>query len=123
MGGKAFRPGLLGDRIDRSDFPAGAGLDAAQETPPYALAFEWDGYYAPRALHRLLAAGVAAGAFRTLSVPDLMQTLIGATVYHFASGEFGEDVLGAPLFSADAVRRRKSEVVDLLRAGLAVQSP
>ena len=34
--------------------------------------------------------------------------------------ELGEDVIGGPLFSADAVRRRKSEIVDLLRAGLAV---
>jgi TetR/AcrR family transcriptional regulator len=67
----------------------------------------------------LLAEGVAAGAFRAASPGHLIQTLIGAVVYHFASGEFGEGVVGAPLFSADAVRRRKREVKDLLRRGLA----
>ena len=35
------------------------------------------------------------------SVPHTLQTLIGATVYHFASGEFGDEMLGA----ADLRRR------------------
>ena len=69
-------------------------------------------------IHRLLEAGVAAGALRRVSVPDLMQTLIGATVYHFASADIGERVLGASLFSAEAVARRKREIIDLLRAGI-----
>lgn len=54
-----------------------------------------------------------------LGAPDAVQTLIGATVYHFASGEFGEAVLGGPLFSAEAVARRKREVKALLLHGLA----
>ena len=49
----------------------------------------------------------------------MLQTLIGAVVYHFASGEFGEGVIGAPLFSSEAVRRRKDEVKQMLRRGLA----
>ena len=32
--------------------------------------------------------------------PHTLQTLIGATVYHFASGEFGDEMIGRPLFSA-----------------------
>ena len=58
-------------------------------------------------------------AFRSVSVPDTLQTLIGATVYHFASGEIGEGILGAPLFSAASVARRKLELKNLLHRGLA----
>jgi AcrR family transcriptional regulator len=68
---------------------------------------------------KLLAAGVAAGELRPAGAPDAVQTLIGATVYHFASGEFGEAVLGGALFSAEAVARRKREVKALLLHGLA----
>lgn len=57
-----------------------------------------------------------------LGAPDAVQTLIGATVYHFASGEFGEAVLGGALFSAEAVSRRKREVKALLLHGLASPS-
>jgi AcrR family transcriptional regulator len=67
---------------------------------------------------RLLHEGIEAGAFRPASPGHVLQTLIGAVVYHFASGEFGEGVIGAPLFSRDAVRRRKDEVKQLLFGGL-----
>ena len=67
----------------------------------------------------LIAGGVAAGELREIHAPDAVQTLIGATVYHFASGEFGEAVLGGAVFSAEAVARRKREVKELLLHGLA----
>jgi len=67
---------------------------------------------------RLLQEGIEAGAFRAASPGHVLQTLIGAIVYHFASGEFGEGLTGAPLFSSDAVRRRKDEVKQLLLCGL-----
>jgi len=70
-------------------------------------------------IQRLLKEGVDAGAFRAVSVPHTVQTLIGATVYHFASGELGEGLLGRPLLSAEAVRRRKQELGDLLHHGIA----
>jgi TetR/AcrR family transcriptional regulator len=66
----------------------------------------------------LLAAGVETGELRRAGAADAVQTLIGATVYHFASGEFGEAVLGGALFSAEAVARRKREVKALLLHGL-----
>jgi len=47
-----------------------------------------------------------------------VQTLIGASVYHFASADVGAGILGRPLFSAEAVARRKEEVIALLRHGL-----
>jgi AcrR family transcriptional regulator len=79
-----------------------------------------------RVLARVAAgieAGIASGEMRPISIPHTLQSLIGLTVFHFASGEFGEDLLGAPLYSATEVRRRKEHVVTLmeraLRAGAA----
>lgn len=71
----------------------------------------------------LLQEGIDAGVFRAVSLPDTTQSVIGATVYHFASGEFGELLTGGPLFSAEAVARRKREVKDLLHAGLGRATP
>jgi hypothetical protein len=65
---------------------------------------------------------MAAGEFRPASVGHTLQTLIGATVFHFASGEFGDGLIGRPIFSKSEVRRRKSEIKSLLRRGLIVTS-
>jgi AcrR family transcriptional regulator len=73
-------------------------------------------------IHALLREGIEQGAFRKVSVPHTVQTLIGATVYHFASGELGESIMGRPLLSAEAVRRRKQELRQLLQQGLAAPS-
>lgn len=67
----------------------------------------------------LLREGAAAGSLRRASPAHTIQTLIGAVVYHFASGEFGEELLGGPLLSADAVRRRKEELRAFIHHGLA----
>ncbi len=67
---------------------------------------------------RLLEEGVERGVFRPVSVPDTLQSLIGASVYHFASSDVGEGIFGAPLFSADAVARRRRELTDLFHRGL-----
>ncbi len=74
-------------------------------------------------IHALLREGIERGAFRKVSVPHTVQTLIGATVYHFASGEVGESIMGRPLLSAEAVRRRKQELRNLLHQGLAARPP
>lgn len=70
------------------------------------------------AIGRLLREGMEAGVFRLASIPHTLQSIAGMTVYHFASGEFGEEMVGQPLFGAAAVRRRKQEVKALLRNGL-----
>lgn len=72
-------------------------------------------------LRALFDSGIQTGAFRPVSRSHTIQTLIGATVYHFASGEFGEELIGGPLLSAEAVRRRKDEVKTFLRQGLAAR--
>ena len=69
-------------------------------------------------IRRLLDEGVNSGVFREMSIPHSVQTLIGATVYHFASGEFGENLLGGPLVSSEAVRRHKTELVRMIQLGL-----
>jgi TetR/AcrR family transcriptional regulator len=70
-------------------------------------------------MQALLHEGAEAGVFRRTSTAHTVQTLIGATVYHFASSEVGEGILGKPLFSAEAVAERKAELIALLRHGLA----
>jgi len=67
----------------------------------------------------LLKEGMASGEFREASVPHTLQTLIGAVVFHFASGEFGDEMLGRPIFAPDEIRRRKSEVKAIVLRGLA----
>ena len=132
-----------GDPAERLDRWIDAAIDALAEHPPTARLllrglFEDDDFpddALPEAevcervlaetlegIHRLLAEGVACGAFRKVSVPHTVQTLIGAIVYHFASGELGEGLLGRPLLSAEAVRRRKHELKQLFHAGLAAPS-
>lgn len=66
----------------------------------------------------LIRAGVEGCELRQVSVPHTIQTLVGATIYHFASGELGDGLLGRPLFSAEAVRSRREEVKQLLRGGI-----
>jgi TetR/AcrR family transcriptional regulator len=67
----------------------------------------------------LLREGMSAGQLRMANVPHLLLTLVGATVFPFASGEFGQQVLAKDIFDPAEVRRRKREVRDLLRLGLA----
>jgi TetR/AcrR family transcriptional regulator len=69
----------------------------------------------------LLREGMEAGLFRLASIPHTVQSLVGLTVFHFASGEFGEELVGESLFSASEVRRRKHEVKALLHSGLAAR--
>jgi AcrR family transcriptional regulator len=68
----------------------------------------------------LLREGMSAGQLRMANVPHLLLTLVGATLFPFASGEFGREVLGKDIFDPGEVRRRKREVRDLLRQGLAI---
>jgi len=75
------------------------------------------------AFQQLIQAGVDQGAFRAAAPGQVLQSLIGSTVYHFASGEFGETLTGAPLFSAEAVRLRKREVKQMIHQGLAMAGP
>ena len=67
---------------------------------------------------QLLREGMTTGVFRLASVTHTLQSLIGITIYHFASGEFGDELVGRPVFSPAEVKRRKQEVRALLHGGL-----
>ena len=67
---------------------------------------------------RLLEKGIADGVFRPVSIGDAIQTAIGAIVFHFASGELGDALIGEPIFSGSAVDRRRREVSEFIRRGL-----
>jgi TetR/AcrR family transcriptional regulator len=94
------------DEFETGDWPEGQAVDAR-------LASVLEG------VSRLLNEGMQQGAFRHASTPHVVQTLIGAAIYHFASGDVGEGLLGTPLLSADAIRARKAEMKSFLHYGLA----
>jgi TetR/AcrR family transcriptional regulator len=139
-------PGFTGagGPLERLDATLDAFIDALAEHPTTARLllrglFEDEDYPseampaladAERALdsvlqrfQRLLREGAESGAFRSADTGQVLQTLIGATVYHFASGEFGETLTGGPLFSAESVRLRKREVKQMIHHGLATAGP
>jgi TetR/AcrR family transcriptional regulator len=94
------------DEFDTGDWPEGQAVDAR-------LSAVLEG------VSRLLNEGMRDGAFRRASTPHVVQTLIGAAIYHFASGDLGESLLGAPLLSAESIRTRKAEMKAFMHHGLA----
>lgn len=130
---------LQGEPVEKLDRWIDAAIDALAEHPPAArlllrgLVEEDDFPDEPlpeaqacqqvigeilQDMHRMLREGVDRGALREISVPHTVQTLVGAIVYHFASGELGEGLLGRPLLSAEAVGLRKQELRRLVHQGL-----
>jgi hypothetical protein len=94
------------DEFDGADWPEGQALDRRLSSVLEGLA-------------RLINEGMKSGALRKSSTPHVIQTLIGATIYHFASGELGDVMLGGTMWSAEAVRARKAEMKAFLHHGLA----
>ena len=74
-------------------------------------------------LTRFLKAGMRAGVIRMMSAANLLQSIIGLTIYHFASDEFGTLLTGKSLFLPASVKRRQQEVVDLLLRGVLIEYP
>ncbi|MCY3593079.1 MAG: M14 family zinc carboxypeptidase [Acidobacteria bacterium] len=60
--GGAYRPGLLGTAVSDAAIEPGAFGAAPGDTPTYAYAFSWDGYFSARTLNRLQRAGARARA-------------------------------------------------------------
>jgi len=69
---------------------------------------------------QLLREGMTGGALRAANIPHTLQSLIGLIIYHFASGDFGTELLGRPAFAPAEVKRRKDEIRALLHHGLVV---
>jgi TetR/AcrR family transcriptional regulator len=81
-----------------------------------------------RVVGRLLAfyrEGIDANVFAKLSSRNLFQSLLGLCVFHYATGEFGAQVLGVDdIFTETAVAWRREEVRRLvLRGVLRDQTP
>jgi AcrR family transcriptional regulator len=72
---------------------------------------------------RLLREGIGTGELRSASAPHALHALLGATVHHFATGRFGEELIGRPLFAPSEVRRHKAELLGLVRQGLVTAPP
>ena len=69
-------------------------------------------------MNTLLREGMAGGGLRMANLPHTIQSLIGLVIYHFASGDFGVELLGRSPFAAAEVRRRKDEIKAFLHHGL-----
>jgi TetR/AcrR family transcriptional regulator len=62
-------------------------------------------------LLRFYREGIDAGRFAKLSPRHLFQTLLGAVVFHYATGSFGAAVLGVEdIFTSSAVAWRREEM-------------
>ncbi len=65
-----------------------------------------------------LQSGIAAGMLRTVSIPHTIQTFIGMTIFHFASGELGEDLVGASVYEPTQVEAQLAHIRDYIEFGL-----
>jgi AcrR family transcriptional regulator len=72
---------------------------------------------------RLLREGMGTGEFRAVHAAHAFHLLSGATLHHFATGRFGEELLGRSLFAPSEVRRHKAELLELIRSGLLAAPP
>ena len=105
---------LLRALVDEEPFPP-LELDPADREP---LSFEVRLERVIDRFRSLLERGIADGVFRPVSIGDTIQTTIGAIVFHFASGDLGESLIGEPIFSGSAVERRRRELSEFIRRGL-----
>ena len=69
---------------------------------------------------QLMREGMRTGALRAANIPHTLQSVIGMLIYHFASGDFGTELLGRSVFEPEEVKRRKDEIKALLHHGLVV---
>lgn len=68
--------------------------------------------------------GIDANAFAKLSSRNLFQSLLGLCVFHYATGEFGAQVLGVDdIFTESAVAWRREEVRRLVLRGVLRRQP
>jgi len=61
-------------------------------------------------LSRALEEGIRSGEIRPVSIPHTIQTLIGMTLFHFASGDLGEDLLGESVFEPKQIQLRREHI-------------
>ena len=113
LSGRRLSGALLGEMVDY-----GAPAVDAPDDPSYAYAFDWSGYYAPRALYRILSAGLYA---RVSLNPFVAQTTRGdhaftrgGIVVSFDRQELGRDEIKAIM---DVIAREDRVFVHSLISG------
>jgi len=97
LSGRSFRSSIVGVETSR-ELPAADAPDAAN----YGFAFEWTGYYAPRALNRVLGEDLLASV---ATRPFVLQTTRG-------SFEFQRGSLFVPF---DGQQKSPEQIEDLMR--------
>ena len=105
---------LLRTLVDQEPFPPFEFEPEGRDLMPFEVRLE----LVIDRFRTLLERGIADGVFRPVSIGDTIQTAIGAIVFHFASGDLGEALIGEPIFSGTAVERRRREVSEFVRRGL-----
>jgi AcrR family transcriptional regulator len=103
----------------RSPFSDQADRAADQNPParePLAFELRLDAILAR--FSALLERGAAQGEFRAVPIADALLNVIGATVFYFASGPVGDSLIGASIFSPEAVERRRRELKAFIGRGL-----
>ncbi len=105
---------LMRALVDEEPFPAFV-LEATERE---LMAFEARLVRIIERFRALLEEGITRGIFRPVAIGDAIQTVIGAILFHFASGDLGEALVGEPIFSGSAVTRRRQEVTEFIRRGL-----
>jgi AcrR family transcriptional regulator len=73
------------------------------------------------AASQLMREGMTTGALRAANIPHTLQSVIGMIIYHFASGDFGTEMLGRSVFDPAEVKRRKEDIKALLHHGLVMR--
>ncbi|MEW6775835.1 MAG: TetR/AcrR family transcriptional regulator [Bdellovibrionota bacterium] len=82
---------------------------------------ERHGQYLARIIQFFIQAlqdGTNAGVFRPQHIGHFIQSVVGATLFHFASGNFGEEMIDGDLYAPKNVAARKEEVKNFIRLGL-----
>ncbi len=79
LGSRQFSDGLLGDLVGVGEFPAGEFVGGNNA---YAYLFEWDEFYASRAMYRLLDAGIRA---KVATEPFTAPTADGPRVFDYGT--------------------------------------
>lgn len=103
--------------VDEEPFPA-VRLTADAQSDRELMPFEVRLAGIVDRFRALLEEGIAEGVFRPVSIGDSILSVIGAVVFHFSSGDFGEALIGDSIFSHAAVERRRREVSEFIRRGL-----
>lgn len=103
LGSRQFGDGLLGEIVEVGQFPAGEFVGGNNA---YAYLFEWDEFYASRAMYRLLDAGIRA---KVATEPFTAMTADGAREFDYGTIMVPVGPQEVPADEIRALMRQSSE--------------